>query len=320
MENDLATIKHGIFSDGALAMFSDNMPSKQGKHAQEAARRFAKMVYTVISQSPDLQNCTLPSLIKAASQSASLDLDIDVRGLAYLVPYKNHGVLEAQFQIGYLGLIELAYRSGKVKAISAHCILASEKGVVAIERTDGQYTVKHPFSYDKPTGKIVAVYATAIVEGVDPQTVVMRADEVEALRQVSKAPNSPAWKNHEPAMYKKTAIRQLAKFLPKSIMEDFHKAAMIDEQETFVAAQVTATETIQQQAGSETVATFEEPKTEPEQPKKGRWECEKGHWFHKRKACKFCPKCGSDQLVDHKPKAPAVSTGGEDFLNPSKGE
>lgn len=308
METALATIKRGIFAEGALAMFSDNMPSKQGQHAKEAARRFAKMVYTVISQSPDLQACTLPSLIKAASQSASLDLDIDVRGLAYLVPYKNKGVLEAQFQIGYLGLIELAYRSGKVKAISAHCILASEKGVVAIERQDGQYMVKHPFSYEKPTGNIVAVYATAIVEGVDPQTVVMRADEVEALRQVSKAPNSPAWKNHKPAMYKKTAIRQLAKFLPKSIMEDFHKAAMADERETFVEAQVSAQESNQAIAGSEPVdAHFEKPA----QLTACRWKCDDCDREFDRRKKEKCPHCGSGKLFDQKPK----NTGpNEDFM------
>jgi len=222
------------------------------------------MCYTTIIQNPTLQQCTLPSIIKAASQSASLDLDLDVRGLAYLVPYKNKGTLEAQFQIGYLGLIELAYRSGKVKAISAHVIRESEKNVVAIERVDGQYTVVHPFSYIKPDGEIVAVYATAIVEGVDPQTIVMRADEVENLRKKSKAPNSPAWTQHPEAMYRKTAIRQLAKFLPKSILEDFHKGAMLDERETFVEAKVSAEEQIKLEAGSQEIETTFEEEPVPE--------------------------------------------------------
>ncbi len=264
--NNLATIKTGLMAANAIQLFKDNLPSASDKQAEKAATRFAKLVYTCITQNPTLQQCTVPSIIKAASMSASLDLDLDVRGLAYLVPYKNHGVLEAQFQIGYLGLIELAYRSGKVKAISAHVIRESEKGVIAIEREDGQYKVIHPFSYTEPTGEIVAVYATAIVEGVDPQTIVMRRDEVEKLRAVSKAPNSPAWVKHEPAMYKKTAIRQLAKFLPKSILEDFHKGAMIDERETFVQAKISAEEQIKIEAGSQHIdANFEDqPKKEPE--------------------------------------------------------
>lgn len=266
----LATIKQSLMGDGALAMFRDNLPSASGKHAEEAAKRFAKMVYTTVSQNPALQQCSVPSIIKAASISASLDLDIDPRGLAYLVPYKNKGVPEAQFQIGYMGLIDLAYRSGKVKAISAHCIYASEKNTVKISRIDGQYSVEHPFSYTPPTGKMIAVYASAEIEGVGSQTCVLRIDQIENFRQMSKAPNSPAWSKHFEAMAKKTAIRQLAKFLPKSILEDFAKGAAIDERETYVAAQPVTQEQIENQQGSEEIPAEFEPKgeTPAEEPTK----------------------------------------------------
>ncbi len=263
--NQLAVIKNGLMSEGTIALFRDNLPNATGKHAIEAASRFAKMTYTAICNNPSLQNCSLPSIVKAASISASLDLDIDPRGFAYLVPYKdkNRG-MEAQFQIGYMGLIELAYRSGKVKAISAHCIYASEKNKVKITRIDGQYTVEHPFSYEPPTGKMIAVYATAEVEGLGPQTTVLRADEIEHFRTMSKAPNSPAWKGHYEAMAKKTAIRQLAKFLPKSILEDFSKGAALDERESFIDAQISAEEHIKNAIGSETVETNFEAETIPE--------------------------------------------------------
>lgn len=261
-KTNVQTIKEGLLSQAALTMFKDNLPNVTGKHAEDAAKRFAKMVYTTICQNPTLQSCSVPSIIKAASISASLDLDIDPRGLAYLVPYKNKGVMEAQFQIGYMGLIELAYRSGKVKAISAHCIYESEKDKVKIRRIDGRFEVEHPFNYEPTTGKIIAVYASAEIEGLGSQTIVLRRDEVEKFRAVSKAPDSPAWKNHESAMYKKTAIRQLAKFLPKSILEDFTRGAALDEQETFVEAQVTAQETIEAQTGSEAVEAAFEPQQE----------------------------------------------------------
>jgi recombination protein RecT len=262
-KSKLSTIKETLLSKGSIALFGDNLPNATGKHAIEAAQRFAKMAYTAICQNPTLQQCSLPSLVKAASMSASLDLDIDTRGLAYLVPYKNKGVMEAQFQIGYLGLIELAYRSGKVKAISAHCIYESEKGKVKIERINGQYVVEHPFSYESPTGKVVAAYACAEIEGMGAQTAVLRIDEVEKLRQKSKAPNSPAWTQFYEAMCKKTVIRQLAKFLPKSIMEEFSKGASMDEQESFIEAKVTAQDTINSQVGTEEVDAFFEA-AEPE--------------------------------------------------------
>ena len=260
----LQTIKDGLLSQRSLAMFRDALPNAVGKHAEESAMRFAKLICVVVSQSTTLQSCTLPSIIRAASISASLDLDIDPRGFAYLIPYKNNNVMEAQFQIGYMGLIELAYRSGKVKAISAHCIYEGEKKSVTITRVNGQYTIDHPFSYEPPTGKMVAVYAIAEVEGFGPQVGVLRIDQVERFRKLSKAPNSPAWKNHYEAMAKKTVIRQLAKFLPKSILEDFSRGAAIDERETFVEASQTAQSVIDAETGSEIIDA--EPQLTPENP------------------------------------------------------
>ena len=255
----IALIRKEFNTPQVINMFRDAMPKAIGKQAEEAAKRFSKMTYTAISQNPQLQKCSIKSLIRAASISASLDLDIDARGLAYLVPYNG----EAQFQIGYLGLIELAYRSGKVKAISAHCIYESEKDSVKIIRKDGQYTVEHPFSYEQPSGKMIAVYATAIVDGIDPVTCVLRADQIEYYRKKSKAPNSPAWKDFYEAMAKKTAIRQLAKFLPKSILDEFSRGAAVDEKEDFVSAQEMAQTMIGQQAGSEVINTnFEDIPTQ----------------------------------------------------------
>lgn len=270
-ENRLAVIKEGLLSKGALTLFKDNLPNATGEQAEKLAIRFAKMVYTVVCQSPILQQCSLPSLIRASSISASLDLDIDTRGLAYLVPYKkkegNGYVMEAQFQIGYLGLMELAYRSGKVKAISAHCVYESEKDKVVITRINGQFKVEHPFSYEPPKGKMIAVYATAEVEGFGPQTIVLRTDEVENFRKLSKAPDSPAWKSHYEAMAKKTAIRQLAKFLPKSILKEFARGAAIDERESFVDAQSNAQGAIDHMAGSEVIDVTPEPQpVETEDP------------------------------------------------------
>lgn len=232
--SQIAIIRKEILSSGTVNFFRDALPAVSQAEAGKVAARFAKMLYTTISNSPQLQRCTVQSIIKAAGISASLGLDIDMRGLAWLVPYNNKGTMEATFQIGYLGLIELAYRSGKVKAISAHCVYESEADNVRITRENGRYTVHHPFSYKEPSGKMIAVYATAEVEGFGSFTEVLRVDEVEKVRKGGKAPNSPAWTQHYEAMAKKTAIRRLAKFLPKSIAEDFTRAAAADEKQDII--------------------------------------------------------------------------------------
>lgn len=229
------TIKQRLFDPVTVKFFRESLPIAAEKESDKVANRFAKMLYTTISNSPALQQCSPQSLVKAAGISASLGLDVDpVRGLGWLVPYNNKGVTEAQFQIGYLGLIELAYRSGKVKAISAHCIYKSEMADVKITRENGRYTVHHPFSFKAPSGEMIAVYATAEVDGFGAFTEVLRFDEVEKVRRCGKAPNSPAWTSHFEAMAKKTAIRRLAKFLPKSIAEDFSRAAANDEKQDII--------------------------------------------------------------------------------------
>jgi phage RecT family recombinase len=225
MENNLQLIKQGLLQKNTIQLFQDSIPSALGREGEKMASRFAKMAYTAVVNSPALQRCSLPSIIKAASMCASLGLDIDSRGLAYLVPYGG----EAQFQIGYRGMIELAYRSGKVKSINAHCIYESERNTVKIERENGRFTVLHPFSFSPPSGGIIAVYATAEIEGLGAFTEVMRKDEIDKIRASSKAKNSPAWADHYDEMAKKTVIRRLSKFLPQSIVEDLTKAVVQED-------------------------------------------------------------------------------------------
>lgn len=253
-------IKDGLMSNGALALFADNLPDATRKHGKEAAKRFAKMVFTSISQNAALQKCSVPSIVKAASISASLNLDIDPRGLAYLVPYGT----ECNFQIGYMGLIELAYRSGKVKSIAAHCVYASEKSKITITRTNGEFQVDHPFSYEKPTGDMIAVYATAQIEGYGTRTLVLRKDEVDRCRNISKAKNSPAWKDHYEAMAKKTAVRQLCKFLPKSIIEDFSRGAAYDNREDFEDTAKRTHAALKEESGQEVTDVSFEAHTAPD--------------------------------------------------------
>jgi recombination protein RecT len=53
------------------------------------------------------------------------------------------------------------------------------------------------------------------------------AEEVEDVKKSSKAGNFGPWKTHEDEMWRKTAIRRLAKYLPLSV--EFAKAAAVDE-------------------------------------------------------------------------------------------
>jgi len=85
--------------------------------------RFTRMVLSAISVNPKLATCTKASFLGAMMNAAQLGLEPNTPlGQAYILPYQNKGVLEAQFQIGYKGLIDLAYRSGEVELVQAHIV------------------------------------------------------------------------------------------------------------------------------------------------------------------------------------------------------
>ena len=83
--------------------------------------RFTRMVLSAISVNPKLASCTPKSFLGAMMSAAQLGLEPNTPlGQAYLIPYNNKGTLEVQFQIGYKGLLDLAYRSGEVEIIQAN--------------------------------------------------------------------------------------------------------------------------------------------------------------------------------------------------------
>ena len=263
-KSNLQNIQDVLLGKGALDIFKDALPEITEEEAVKAAKRFGKMVYVAVCQSPELQKCDVKSITKAASISASLDLDIDPRGYAYLVPFKNQAV----FIIGYRGLMELAYRSRKVKSFVGEVIYESEVDKVKITRTDGRFEVIHPFSYEQPKGEIVAAYVTAEVEGYGCRTAVLRKDEIEFYRSKSACPNSPAWKGFYKAMAIKTCVRQLCKWLPLSVVEGLETAINKEESQhtTFVESQEIAQERNKQLSGSVTAENvFSQPQdNEPE--------------------------------------------------------
>lgn len=80
--------------------------------------RFVRMVLSAINSTPELANCTPMSFIAALMNAAQLGLEPNTPlGQAYLIPYKNKktGTVECQFQLGYKGMIDLAYRTGQVQ-------------------------------------------------------------------------------------------------------------------------------------------------------------------------------------------------------------
>jgi len=191
--------------------------------------RIVKLALVAASRQPKLFECTPQSFLQSVMKSAELGLDcVGTLGQGYLVPYYNGKIkaFECQFIVGYQGLIELARRSGNISRIESRVVYEKDEFIV-------EYGLE-PKLIHKPylggdRGKIVCVYAIAELKDGSRQVEVMTLDEVERIRDRSKAKEGGPWVTDFAEMARKTVIRRLAKYLPLS--PELAKAIETDDQQ-----------------------------------------------------------------------------------------
>ena len=189
--------------------------------------RFTRIVLSAISVNPKLGSCTPASFLGAMMTSAQLGLEVNTPlGQAYVLPYLNKGTLEAQFQLGYKGLIDLAYRSGEVEVIQAHVVYENDEFTC-------EYGLNPKLTHkpaDKDRGEPIKVYAVFKTKSGGYGFEVMGMDDVRKhAAKYSKAygSNFSPWKTNFEEMAKKTVLKRVLKYAP--LKSDFVKAAVQDE-------------------------------------------------------------------------------------------
>lgn len=178
--------------------------------------RFIRVALTTLNKTPKLAQCDQKSLLACMMDCAALGIEPDGRR-AYLIPYGN----EAKLIIGYQGLIELARRSGEISMWKAELVCENDK----FSYEDG--AVKHRIDFKQPRGGVYAVYSVAKYKDGTLDYEVMTLDEIEGIRDRSKAGKSGPWQTDFTEMAKKTVIRRHAKRMPLST--DFNYALQKDE-------------------------------------------------------------------------------------------
>ena len=189
--------------------------------------RFTRMVLSAVSVNPKLASCTPDSFLGAMMSAAQLGLEPNTAlGQAYILPYNNHGKLEAQFQLGYKGLIDLAYRSGEVEVVQAHIVYENDD----FECNYGlEPTLKHTPA-DKDRGEPTKVYAVFKTKSGGFGFEVMSMDDVR--KHASKYSQSygssySPWKTNFEEMAKKTVLKRVLKYAP--LKSDFVRGITQDE-------------------------------------------------------------------------------------------
>lgn len=169
--------------------------------------KFQRVVMTVVQQSPDLLNADRRSLLGACIKCASDGLLPDGREAAIVV-FKGR----PQYMPMVAGLLKRARNSGDIARVTAQVVY--EKDRFTWKPADDK-PVEHeapPLSEDR--GKPIGAYAMAWLKDGSVVCEVLPLKELEKIRNVSRAKDSGPWATWTDEMYRKTAFRRLAKWLP----------------------------------------------------------------------------------------------------------
>lgn len=180
------------------------------------ADTMARIALTCFRMNDKLAECEPASVFACVIQASQLGLRPGLMGECYLIPYKGQCTL----QLGYQGLLELVRRSGLVESVSAHLVREADQFEVQWGTDPG--IVHRPF-LDGDAGGVRLVYAVARLKGGGTHAELMTLADIERIKSRSQnVMNAAKWGKQTPwdtdwgEMARKTALRRICKYLPKS--------------------------------------------------------------------------------------------------------
>ena len=190
--------------------------------------RFTRIVLSALSTNPKLAETTPQSFLGAMMTAAQLGLEPNTPlGQAYLIPYKNKGILECQFQLGYKGLIDLAYRSGQISVIQAHTVYANDEFEYELGL---EPKLRHVPCKNADKGEPVWFYGMFKTKDGGFGFEVMSVEDVRRFaKKYSKAYSSSysPWTTNFEEMAKKTVLKRALKYAP--LKTEFVRGLSADE-------------------------------------------------------------------------------------------
>jgi len=187
------------------------LPSWLHGQRAAAAARIIQAARLAVAREPNLLRCTPQSIVVAVQDLAELGLVAGGPGReAYLVPYGD----KCTPIVGYLGLLKLAHQSMAIKSIVANVVYERDE-FDYLEGSNPWLTHK-PAVFAEDRGAILGAYALAVLVSGGVQFEIMSLAALYAIRDRSRAKNSGPWRTDETEMMRKTVVRRLYKYLPKS--------------------------------------------------------------------------------------------------------
>ena len=189
--------------------------------------RFTRIVLSALSTNPKLAECTPQSFLGAMMTAAQLGVEPNTPlGQAYLLPYWNskQSCCECQFQLGYKGLLDLAYRSGEISVIQAQIVYENDEFTYSFGLNP---VLKHvPSKADR--GDPTHVYAIFHTKSDGYGFEVMSMDSIRSHAQrYSKSFSNGPWQTNFEEMAKKAVLKRVLKYAP--LKSEFMRGLVQDE-------------------------------------------------------------------------------------------
>ena len=243
----------------------------------EKKNSFVNNITALVSNNQKLQECEPLSLMYAGIKATALDLPLDANlGFAYVIPFRNNkeNKVEAQFQMGYKGFIQLAIRSGQFKTINVTEVkegelieldmLSGEVKFKALPNREELKTIGYAAYFRLTNGFEKTLYST--VESIEKHAKKYSQTYSSSNQYVQK---SSKWNTDFEAMAKKTVLKLLlSRFAPLSVEM---QSAIINDQSIITEkgnkyvdndTDIVVAEEIENNGNKEVITAFEEQETQ----------------------------------------------------------
>ncbi|OPD36977.1 recombinase RecT [Clostridium botulinum] len=186
--------------------------------------RFSRIALSLFNGNPQFWEADTTSFLSALMQSAQCGLEPNtVLGEAYVIPYKNNkqGITEVNFQVGYKGILKMAFNTGEYEAIYAHEVRKGDE----FEYEYGLHKTLVHKPADIPSDEVTHYYAVYKLKNGGFDFVVWSKERVEHhAREFSKnytykgnVNKNSVWAKNFDSMAKKTVLLDVLKYAPKSV-------------------------------------------------------------------------------------------------------
>lgn len=172
-----------------------------------------------VSKNPQLLQYAknnFPAFAGTLTRVAALGLPLN-RDMVYVLPFGSKQGMQANVIMGWRGELELIYRAGNVETVHHEEIYEHDR----YEWRDGAPRLIAPAKEGERGALRYAVAWAVMKSGKISQFAIADRERITRAKKASRGSSSPSspWVQHEAAMWRKTAIHELANFVDSSVEE-----------------------------------------------------------------------------------------------------